>query len=62
MLILDMVDGSIWFLSVSIPLMMIVIVMKLIIACVQPPIMNENRLHDKPHKGDIILSVLAITM
>ena len=61
-MILKMVNGSIWFLSVSIPLMMMVIVKKLIMASVQPPIMNENRLHDKPHKGDIILSVLAITM
>ena len=57
-----MVDGSIWFLSVSIPLMMMVIVKKLLMANVQPPIRNENRLHDKPRNGDIILSVLAITM
>jgi hypothetical protein len=57
MLILDMVDGSIWFLSVSIPLMMMVIVKKLLMANVQPPIRNENRLHGKPRGGDIILSV-----
>jgi len=55
MLILDMVDGSIWFLSVSIPLMMMVIVKKLLMANVQPPIRNENRLHDKPRGGNIIL-------
>lgn len=57
-----MVDGSIWFLSVSIPLMMMVIVKKLLMANVQPPIRNENRLHDKPRNDDIILSVLTITM
>ena len=61
-MILKMVNGSIWFLSVSIPLMMMVIVKKLLMANVQPPIRNENRLHDKPRNGDIILSVLTITM
>lgn len=61
-MILKMVNGSIWFLSVSIPLMMMVLVKKLFMASVQPPIRNENRLHDKPRKDDIILSVLTITM